>query len=324
MISEEEHKKVVGGDIVVADLTAGDFVITGMEIEEQQYVLRVCGVDFSNLMFVHRRALIADAKKKDTTTIQATDIQKRRTALLKRLQKFQEAQLIFMPGLHAYLASQSIPRGGDLSSRPEEFSLYLPSSVQTVSRQNVCASGVAEIEDKLRYAQAVEALVELRAQLRTRILANRLSNKDASSQRAYVRSRVLQDQVEARIRGCQAQYNVARASVLALRGPGDWEKQLAILTPEDVRGVSERAMTTEERVEHERTKRMAGWTGDEGNVDKLAIAPVVTFDPRLALGEGRRTLSWIWYSVSETELEDGSPEVTASECYCLSHIYSFT
>jgi len=56
---------------------------------------------------------------------------------------------------------------------------------------------------------------------------------------------------------------------------------------------------------------MAGLPED-GGVKEVEAVPMVAFDPRLALGEGQRRLSWIWYSVSEGELHEGSPEVEAS------------
>jgi hypothetical protein len=95
---------------------------------------------------------------------------------------------------------------------------------------------------------------------------------------------------------------MARAAVLSLRGPEDWEQTLAVLRHEDVRGISERTMTMEEQAEYKLTRRMAGLT--ENSSDNNLNAPVVPFDPRLALGEGRRTLSWIWYSVSDRELQN--------------------
>lgn len=98
--------------------------------------------------------------------------------------------------------------------------------------------------------------------------------------------------------------------MLALRGPGEWEKKLAILKPEDVRGISERSLTQEEMEDYRRTCRMAGLPEN----GPIANTPVVSFDPRLALGEGRRSLSWIWYLASEGELEGTSQGVEASTC----------
>jgi hypothetical protein len=165
------------------------------------------------------------------------------------------------------------------------------------------------MEDKLRYAQAMEALSGLRRQLQTRVMASKLNNKHASSQRSYVCSRALQDQVECRVRICQRQYNTARAAILNLRGPGDWEKTLAVLKPEDVRGISERALTEEDKEDNLRTRCMAGCTNDQ-DLGHVLNAPVARIDPRRELTEGRRTLSWIWYSYTEEELKgkemDGS------------------
>ena len=217
-----------------------------------------------------------------------------------------------MPGLRRFLVSQGYPKD-DIT---EHMKLLLPSSIPASQRGSVCLMGLAEIECCLRLAQAMEALSGLRRHLRTRIMAQKLSDKDASSQRAYLQSRSLQDQVEKRIRTCQVQYTTARNAVLALRGPGDWENKLRVLKPEDVRGISERSMNNEEKEEYRRTRLMAGLSDAAAPNDADSNVPMVQFDPRLALGEGKRTLSWIWYSVSDEELRGNSPNVHASECRC--------
>ena len=250
---------------------------------------------------------MVDGQNETAATIQAMHIQKRRTALLIRIHKFKEVQLSFMPGLPSYITTLGPER--DLTSRPEEIRLHLPSSIPSIHRQAVCSPGLADIEDQLRYAQANEALSGLRRQLRTRIMASKLSHKEAASQRSYLRSRALQDQVEVRVRQCQRRYNMARAAVLALRGPGDWERTLAVLRAQDVRGISEQALTAEEKEQDKLTRRMAGLTDTAAN--DVPNTRMVAFDPRMALGEGRRTLSWIWYTVSERELQGDPKEVAA-------------
>jgi hypothetical protein len=155
------------------------------------------------------------------------------------------------------------------------------------------------------------------------MMASKLNNSNASSQRAYVRSQALQNQVEVRVRACQRQYNMARAAVLALRVAGDWETTLAILKPEDVRGISERALTEEEKQEHQTACRMAGLSPEDDIGDQLPV-PVMSINPGLALGEGRRKLSWIWYSVGEGDLDDGSGRVEASEDFPFSGRYRLT
>ena len=171
----------------------------------------------------------------------------------------------------------------------------------------VCIPTLADTEDRLRYAQATEALTGLRRNLRTRMMANKLNCKLAASQRAYVRSLALQSQVEMRVQACQRHYNVARSALLALRGPGDWELLLQVLKPEDVRGISEQAITEEEKQGRLAAQRMAGMA-EHQNTSNVAV-PI---DLRQALGEGQRKLSWIWYNVGEGELSDGSGRVKAS------------
>ena len=85
-----------------------------------------------------------------------------------------------------------------------------------------------------------------------------------------------------------------------------------VLQPEDIQGINERSMTNEEKEEYKTTRRMAGLT-DKEVIDKLENAPAsIPFSPILALGEGRRTLSWLWYSVSDKELQGNTKEVEVS------------
>ena len=211
-----------------------------------------------------------------------------------------------MPGLHSYLVACGKVDSNETPG-PEFTKIYLPSSISIDDRHLVCSSSLADIKDRLRYAQAMEALAGLHRHLRTQIMASKLNNRNASSQRSYVRSEALQNQVEVRVRACQRQYNFTRSAVLALRGPGDWETTLAELKPEDIRGISECALTEEERQEHQAACRMAGLSPADDIGDQRAF-PVAPINPRLALGEGRRKLSWIWYTVSEGELNDGKVE----------------
>jgi hypothetical protein len=83
-------------------------------------------------------------------------------------------------------------------------------------------------------------------------------------------------------------------------------ESLRELKDEDIRGMHERALNEEEAAVYEQTRRMGGLADKAvlGELDDESL-PTVTFDPVLALGEGRRTLSWIWYSVTEEERKSG-------------------
>ena len=98
---------------------------------------------------------------------------------------------------------------------------------------------------------------------------------------------------------------MAWSALLSLRGPGEWEGVLRELHPNDVQGLSEKALADEEQEEMRKAHAMAG-LGDEDIVEEGFVnPPATTFNPHLAVGEGYRTLSWIWYSTTGEEFNKG-------------------
>ena len=92
-----------------------------------------------------------------------------------------------------------------------------------------------------------------------------------------------------------------------MKGHGDWELTLKVLKDEDVRALNERALTEHEK--DDRVWRMAmGTLLDDDTLEGVAMVG--------ALGEGRRTLSWIWFTVSDDEnspdMHEGEQTITAS------------
>jgi hypothetical protein len=95
----------------------------------------------------------------------ATTIQRRRSSLLIRIQHYISSRSQYMPGLDRYLRNS--PTQEDVAtSTPEVIRLYLPSSIPSENRMGVCIHGLVEIEDRLRFAQAAEALQNCAANLR--------------------------------------------------------------------------------------------------------------------------------------------------------------
>ncbi|KAJ7030498.1 hypothetical protein C8F04DRAFT_1263797 [Mycena alexandri] len=138
---------------------------------------------------------------------------------------------------------------------PEETRLYMPSDIASrANREKACAPGLDGIEARLRMGEAEEALNGLRQGLRTRTATTKFK----------------------------------------LKGHGEWEKKLKVLTEEDVRALNERALTAEEYAAREQL-RAAGEVVEEGGI--AALEDVVT-------GETHRTLSWIWYGSSDLEGQD--------------------
>jgi len=141
---------------------------------------------------------------------------------------------------------------------PERIPLYLPSTFPAEKRSSICVASLPEIEDRLRFAQAHEALTKLRCQLMKRTCANRYKARNVSSQHHYTRFRTLQHHVESKIKAASRQYRTARVALLNLRGPGIWEQTLQEVHPSDVRGLSEKALIDEELEEAKKMRKMAG------------------------------------------------------------------
>jgi hypothetical protein len=228
-----------------------------------------------------------------------------------------------MPGLITHLNNiQWKEASTDLQS-PENMQLWLPSAIDDPHvRTQICPSSLCEIEAELRYAQLIEALANLRRQLRQRVYVGKLKNKNGNGQAYWLKSNTFLAQVEGRIRVFRAQYDAARAALLNLRGEGAWSDTYQELKPEDIRGISQNAVTNQEAAELKQTRALAGLSGDreDGELDDLMNMDTdpSTANPRAALGEGHHTLSWIWYTVTTGELGEDKKSVETSK-YLIVH-----
>ena len=70
--------------------------------------------------------------------------------------------------------------------------------------------------------------------------------------------------------------------------------------------MSEKALTEEERQENRQTRAMAGLRRDlpAGQQDNFEALPETSVSLNLAVGEGHRTLSWIWYTTTSKKMDD--------------------
>lgn len=160
-------------------------------------------------------------------------------------------------------------------------------------------------EEILREAQAYEALDSLRRELRGRVFANKFKIRNITGQTANTRARAWQKSIDSRAIEQKHTYRAARAALLALRGPGEWEGVLRPLEEADVRAFNERAMTEQERHERDEAKRMAGLIEEE-------IAAVPVEEGGVSRGDGHRRMSWIWYSmgITSVHLSDSDSAMT--------------
>lgn len=260
-----------------------------------------------------------DVKAKTSpTALQRAEFQERRVALRKKLVRFRELQVSYMPGLRSVLSNPEILDDSS-EARVESTRLYFASELSMTQRARACAVGISEAEEEVRLADVSEALEALRRHLRTRTFLNKWRIKNISGQRPSTRARALQDRVDVKVHAAKMRYRHSRMAYLALHGPGEWARGFRELRDEDVRSMNERELTKREMEKRDEALR-ARARRDEAQRDQelrgggILVEDVVSVNedqdsrdgvplagPR---GDGHRKLSWIWYTVNLEEAED--------------------
>lgn len=250
--------------------------------------------------------------------LQTAKFQERRVALRKKIQHFRELQAAYMPGLRTVLKNPDV-LGDSADVLAESVLLYLPSALSSSDRDRACTNGICDVEARVRHADVSEALDDLRRNLRTRTYLNKWRVKNISGQHKLTRTRALQHRVDVKVHAAKTRYRHSRRALLVLQGHGQWEETLKELRDEDVRALNERTLTAHEK--QERENRIAA--GRE-MADDSREGVVVTG----ALGEGKRSLSWIWMTVSgaddSPEMHEGLSREIQSASFTDFHLYSHT
>jgi hypothetical protein len=230
---------------------------------------------------------------------QELDFVSRKTALLKRINRFRKLQRTYMPDLVRFLTAPQRELWEDKTRSAETIKLFLPSELGEMSRQNACEVGLGKVEEEMRLEELEVTLEQLRRALQARGTMAYFRRRNITGQRALTRGQGVMRQITVRIHKAKLRYRYARNVVLRPKGHGDWEKKYAVLAEEDVRGVNERATSEEEAAENDRLREL-------GEVVEGGIAVAGT----VAAGEGSHTMSWIWYNSrvgsTEAELVDGT------------------
>ncbi|KAF8210714.1 hypothetical protein K438DRAFT_97234, partial [Mycena galopus ATCC 62051] len=270
-LAKEELLQSGDGVEVEREETSSTFILMGLEIEELQ------------------RHLAIDVKAiANPTEAQTVDILKRRTALLRRIRTFRKLQRAYMPNLRSFLTpSQRQMLDSETDRDAEAVRLFMPSDILDGKKcVRACAMGLPAVEADLRVGEAREALHALRQGLRTRTMTNRFRLRHCTGQRMLTLGQGILRQINLKIHKAKLRYRYVRNALKRLKGDGPWEKELQVLEDNDVRALNERALTAEET---EQRKAIHDYedVAEEGGVAAFGV---------VALGEGRRTLSWIWYS----------------------------
>ncbi|KAF9029676.1 hypothetical protein BJ165DRAFT_1359234, partial [Panaeolus papilionaceus] len=213
-LATEEEAAARSGEASVHKVSLSDFLLTGLEIEEQQRIL----VD----------DLLENAKP---TTREATFFQQKQTTLLRRLNSWRDVQKSYMPCVSALLESEY---GSELPP-VESTKLFLPSALPDEFRLTV--NRLASIECRARLAQAEVALEDVRCLLRAKsnLTTFKKLNLAGEGNKANTRARVLYDRLSKKVDNAAARYRTARSALGVLDPNGEWSIRLLELHDDQLR-----------------------------------------------------------------------------------------
>jgi hypothetical protein len=177
-IAEEELISTEDGVEVEQESMPSTFIMMGLTIEDIQCVSTDVGE--WNTDIEARWCLEIDVKALQSPTAS----QKRRTALLKKIYKFRQLQLVYMPALRCFLSDhekQVLDGNGDQMA--ETTRLFMPSEMaDSAVRKRACAVGLPKVEERMWEGEAMEALEVVRQGLRTRTMTNRFKIRNHTGQ----------------------------------------------------------------------------------------------------------------------------------------------
>jgi hypothetical protein len=140
-----------------------------------------------------------------------------------------------MPAVALLRSTPDLTRGAnDDADKQENFLLWLPSSLGT---RYACDRQLQELEWELRFAQAHDALNEVRQNIRLSSHLKAFKRTHICGQRASTRARSMLDLADAKKMASKLKYDTARAALIVLApilGKFAWEGSLHVLQVADL------------------------------------------------------------------------------------------
>ncbi|KAJ7890043.1 hypothetical protein B0H13DRAFT_2341227 [Mycena leptocephala] len=184
-LKEAEAQDAAEGRAPVSETrsTPSAFMKAGLQLEESQ------------------RRIKAEVKGVTLVTAdRSSQIQELRMVFLRKLRTFEKLQAVYMPGVAALREAAEEARDPErLPPKAEDIKLWLPSDIPAVARRAACARGIPEMEAKLRAAQCVDSLNNLRSRLHAQKHLTTWRNSNSVGQRAATRSATLIGRIGDRI-----------------------------------------------------------------------------------------------------------------------------
>lgn len=243
-LAKEDAEVMKDGVVAPHTTTLTDFLMKGLELEEQQYAFRSCLCDII-IYFLLRRTLKYDVSqmKGKPSSKQSADLQEKRNSLYRQIQQWRDAQLAYMQSVASLLLQESllmtteIDTGSRLDALAEEVKLFLPSSVPLPLRDSM--KDVAAKELRLRKAQAEESLEDIRRGRRmiTGLTQFKKLNICGAGNKPNTRMRTLYNRLQRRIKRAANRYQAAWKALYELEPDGGtWKDQYHSLDAKDIRG----------------------------------------------------------------------------------------
>jgi hypothetical protein len=204
-------------------------------------------------------------------------MERRRATLCDRIETWRSVQTLYMPGVTQLrqinsTRTDAMPTEHD-TEMPESIPLWLPSSLPSGLRDTGCVDGLIEKECRLRLAEANDALVALRRQLRitTGVFNYKKTHVSGTGQKSNTRARTLLSQLTAKTKMFADRYRAARKALGVLDPNGDWQRRLLPLRPEDIRGPTRQDDESEGR-------RQLTWIWLAGQTAQVSTNPSDEFE----------------------------------------------
>ncbi|KAJ2919067.1 hypothetical protein MD484_g1365, partial [Candolleomyces efflorescens] len=256
LVEEEEKALAAGVDTSLSDEVSPALLIArGIDLEGEQRSLKT----LTKLLWEHSQDR------------QITRVKLRSNVLTRKLEEWFSLLQLYIPT--SVLLRKREPQRKE-APKPFEVKLWLPSQIGKSASFDL---SLAEIEYKLRNAQAHEALDTLRRNLQIRATLYDVKNRWLRGQGANTRALNAIATVQARIVAARDEYRQARIALLALSDLLDYprvDQEFLPLQDQDIRSMTE---------------------GEPGQ------------------GETRRTLSWIWRRVNAADATEQETQAAITE-----------
>ena len=199
------------------------------------YIRVVISHSLMTCRFVFKRELSRTKGKK--TSKQLADLEEKRSALIRQIVIWRPIQLAYTPCVASLLPLDAVD-SDSYYCNPESIPLYFPSSLPPEIRQCPELKEIREVEQRLREAQANDALADIRRLRRViqGLWQFKKVNVSGTGNRANTRTLDSYSRIHTKLQHVANCYHVAYSALIALDPNGQWKEQFKELKPLDIQG----------------------------------------------------------------------------------------